>query len=49
LLGGVRVQGQVELVAPAEFELALERASSRILAPGWPLAKSAASAARARL
>src|SRR3546814_493868 len=45
LLGCVGVQGQVELVAPAEFEAGAAEASSRIFAAGWPLARSAAWAA----
>ena len=44
--GGFRVEGEVELILPAELEPGAERASSRICAAGWPLARSAAWAAR---
>jgi len=43
--GRSRVEAQVELVFPAEFEAGLAQRVVAYCAPGWPLARSAAWAA----
>jgi hypothetical protein len=43
--GGFGVEGEVELVLPAELEAGAAERVVAVLAAGWPLARSAAWAA----